>query len=95
VSEIVLLQQAQSDLLEIYARFGDSSYHAIDRALERLRENPKLGTAYHGTFRRKLVLKTPFGIFYSIVGDRLMITAVLDLRQNLDILHRQLGIQES
>ncbi len=38
--EVVLLQSAQADLLEIYSRHGEASYHVIDRSLERIRLMP-------------------------------------------------------
>ena len=80
--EIILLQSAQADLLEIYALHGEASYHGVDEALESIRLMPELAPVYHDHFRRKLVTGTPFGIFYSIVGTRLMVSFVMDLRQD-------------
>jgi hypothetical protein len=52
--EIVLLQSAQADLLELYCRHGEASYHSVDEALETIRRMPEIGPTYHEHFRRKL-----------------------------------------
>lgn len=82
MNEIVLLQSAQADILEIIGRHGDSYYGKIDRVLEWIRRMPNAAPIYHGVFRRKLVEGTPYGIFHSVVGSRLMVSFVMDLRQN-------------
>jgi len=89
--EVVLLQSAQADLLEIYSLHGESSYHVVDHALESIRLMPELGPVYHDHFRRKLVTGTPFGIFYSVVGSRLMVSFVMDLRQDPESIQRRLS----
>jgi len=91
--QIVLLQSAQADLLELYCRHGEGSYHTVDQALEAIRQMPELGPIYHDHFRRKLVTGTPFGIFYSIEGSRLMVSFVMDLRQDPATIERRLKIQ--
>lgn len=88
--EIILLQSAQADLLEIYTLYGEASYHDVDEALESIRLMPEIAPVYHDHFRRKLVSGTPFGIFYSIVGSRLMISFVMDLRQDPELIEQRL-----
>lgn len=90
---IVLLQAAQTDLLEIYSRFGEAAYHTIDADLEVIRQNPKAGPKYYGEFRRKVVPKTPFGVFYKPVGNRVMVSFILDLRQDPEAIERRLSNQ--
>jgi hypothetical protein len=89
--EIVLLQSAQADLLEIYSQRGEDSYHVIDRSLERVRLMPEIAPVYHGNFHRKLVRGTPFGIVYAIVGTRIMVSFILDLRQDPSVIERRLS----
>jgi hypothetical protein len=86
----VLLQSAQADLLEIYCRHGEASYHVIDSALESIRRMPEIAPVYHNHFRRKLVAGTPFGIFYSIAGERIMVSFVMDLREDPGAIQRRL-----
>ena len=89
--EIVLLQSAQVDLLEIYSQRGEVSYHVIDRSLERIRLMPEIAPIYHGKFHRKIVRGIPFGIFYAIVGQRIIVSFVLDLRQDPGVIERRLS----
>ena len=90
VNEVVLLQSAQADLLEIFGLYGEASYRRIDSALEAICKMPELAPIYHDHFRRKLVEGTPYGIFYSVVGSRLMISFILDLRQDPSTIERHL-----
>ncbi len=81
--EIVLLQGAQSDLLSIYSLLGERTYARVDKALGLLKFFPEAGPLHFGTsIRRLVVAKTPLGIFYSITSKRVLIAAVLDLRQS-------------
>ena len=88
--EVVLLQSAQADLMELYSRHGEATYFAVDHALEAIRTMPELAPIFHAPFRRKVVPDTPFGIFYVIEGDRLMISFIMDLRQNPRVLEKRL-----
>lgn len=80
--EIVLLQGAQADLLNAYARYGDRFYAEADAALEQIRTHPESAPVFRGAYRRKLILHTPYAVFYDIAGRRVMVKAVLDLRQD-------------
>jgi hypothetical protein len=80
--ELVILQGAQSDLLSIYATKGRMVYGLVDVAFGLLREFPLAGPVYYRSIRRLLVTKTNLGIFYSVTGQRVMVGAILDLRQS-------------
>jgi plasmid stabilization system protein ParE len=81
--EIILLQGAQSDLLSIYSLLGERTYTRVDKALGILRLFPEAGPLHFGpSIRRLVVAKTPLGIFYSITGKRVLVAAILDLRQS-------------
>ena len=81
--EIVLLQGAQSDLLSIHVVRGEKVYLQVDKALGIRRAFPEAGPVnFGGRIRRLVVTKTPLGIFYSITGNRVLVGAVLDLRQS-------------
>lgn len=81
--EIVLLQGAQSDLLSIYATRGERTYLQVDKAFGILRVFPEAGPVnFAKRIRRLVVPRTYLGIFYSITGGRVLIGAVLDLRQS-------------
>jgi len=66
--EVVFLLAAELDLFEAYERHGENLHDKIDAAIEHLRNHPKIGTSFRGKFRRKLVMRSPFSIYYAIEG---------------------------
>ncbi len=86
--EIVILSGAESDMDEIYARIdetggGDKFLLAMDRKLELLRGFPRIvPPALMKKVRKLGIGRTPYGLFFTIEGKRLMVVAVQDLRQD-------------
>ena len=86
---IELLRGAEADVLEHFVRLeeqragsGERFYRSLDAALELVRRQPQMAPLYRANVRR-LVLRTfRLGVFYAIEGERLMVGAILDLRQN-------------
>jgi|SRR5437667_6595186 len=94
---VELLRGAEADLLEHYVRLeelsqglGDRFYRAIDYALERIRQFPEIAPVYQSPYRRLVVRPFGCGIFYSIEGERVMVGAILDLRQDPTSIRRRL-----
>ena len=95
---IELLRAAEADLLEHFIRLeergggrGERFYRSLDRALELLRQQPEMAPVYRGKIRRLVLRSFELGVFYAIEGDRLMIGAILDLRQDPDQIERRLN----
>ncbi len=86
--EVVILSGADSDMDEIYSHVeesegGERFLLAVDRELELIRNYPRLVPAsLLGKVRRVRIKRTQYGLFYTIQGNRLMIIAIQDLRQN-------------
>ena len=80
--ELVILQAAQADLLEIYFQHGETVEAKIDHSLGLLCQQPNLGPVFEGDLHRLVVPGSPFGIFYFVYPTRVIVSAVLDLRQN-------------
>lgn len=92
--EIVLLQGAQRDLLSIYQTLGERAYARVDKALGILRVFPTAGPAHFGNHIRRLVVsKTPLGVFYALAGRRVLVAAILDLRQSPESIQKRLTSQ--
>lgn len=95
--ELVFLLAAESDMQLAY-EFQEELQHGrgviliqrLDDALGRLRQFPEGAPVYHKAYRRLLVPGFPYGIFYSMVGRRIIIAGVLDLRQNPSSVLRRL-----
>jgi plasmid stabilization system protein ParE len=95
---IELLHGAEADLLEAYVRLEDQRvgledrfYRTLDFALERLRRHPEIAPVCRGAYRRLVLRPFDFGTFYTITGDRLMVGAILDLRQDPEAIARRLS----
>lgn len=54
----------------------------LDVAFGHLRSFPEIAPAFRGAYRRMLVHGFPYGIFYALEGERLIIAGVMDLRQD-------------
>lgn len=88
--ELIILQAAQADLLEIYVRFGEKAEVRIDRSLGLLCEQPRMGSVFEGSLRRLVVSGSPFGVFYFAYPARVVVSAVLDLRQEPEWIRKRL-----
>ncbi|MCX6981180.1 MAG: hypothetical protein NTV08_10575 [Verrucomicrobia bacterium] len=99
MSELLILSRAEADVLETQARLeeilpglGNRFNARTEEALDRLLLFPECGPAYSATFRRLLVRDFPHGIFYTLEGRRIVVHAVLDLRQEVRAIARRLGL---
>ena len=97
--EIIFLRGAEADLLAAWVRYeealtglGDRFEAEVRVALLRIVELPESAPIYAGEFRRLLVRRFEHGIFYRIHGARIVITAVLDLRQDPTTIRRRLEL---
>src|SRR6266478_3091198 len=86
--EVVFLLSAERDLQEAYNwveehRQGREQFFLqdVDLRLEHLKRFPLIGRLYRGRYRRLLIPRYPFGIFYVAESNRIVIHAILDLRQ--------------
>ena len=84
MAEIVILQGAQNDLIRITIRHGDRFESSLDRTFHQLMLFPESAPQYSSDpiIRRILIPNSHLAAFYSISGDRVLVLAVLDLRQN-------------
>jgi hypothetical protein len=94
MNEIVILQSAEADWYVHFSRHGEKFDRAFLRTDKFLKFNPDMGTKTQiPGIRRLLISRTTFGIFYSLTGHRIVLSAILDLRQNLEqIEHRLRGL---
>jgi toxin ParE1/3/4 len=98
VSELVLLYSADADIQRAYERYeefqegrGTVFMLHLDAALTLLRNFPEIGPVFYRNYRRLLVSGFPHGIFYAIEGQRIVVSAVMDARQDPAVIRRRLG----
>jgi toxin ParE1/3/4 len=86
---VEFLSGADADLQEIFNRFED--YHegfglefmlAVDAYLARISTFPEIAPVYLERVRRQVMRGFPCGIFYVPVPTRILVAAILDLRQD-------------
>ena len=95
--EVTLLRGAEEDLWsawkryeEIQAGLGDGFEAEVQRALAQIANYPQSAPLYAGEFRRLLVRRFEHGIFYRVYRQRIVITAILALRQSTETIKRRL-----
>jgi plasmid stabilization system protein ParE len=60
---------------------GSAFLDEIERCTQAIVNFPEAGPLIVGTIRRRLVLRFPFGLLYSIKPDRLRVLAVMNLKR--------------
>ena len=97
MSELVFLLSADVDIQTAYEFYeacqsgrGAVFMRHLDAAFARLRNFPESAPAFRGQCRRLLVQGFPFGIFYTLEGRRIIVSGVMDLRQDPKVIARRL-----
>jgi len=102
MTELILLLQADLDIQSAFDRYenyqagrGEVFIRQLDLAFTLLRQYPEIAPVYAGLYRRMLIRDFPYGIFYQFQPKRLIIAAVMDLRQKPEKIRKQLfGLDE-
>ncbi len=79
--EVVLLQAAQADYLEAYERGGERFDQQVETGLELLAAFPEIAPKFRTKYRRLVLAKIGYGVFYQFTGRRVIISAILHLSQ--------------
>jgi plasmid stabilization system protein ParE len=98
VIEVIRLAGAEADIQAAYERLedvregaGDRFLRELDRCASLVARYPSIGRPHRGPFRKLLVSGYPNGIFYAVQPWRVVIVAVLDLRQDPEAINKRLG----
>jgi hypothetical protein len=96
--EIVLLLATDQDLQAAFEWVapperggGEEFIFDVDWILDQLRQFLGSGKVYRERYRRLLIPKYPFGVFYVVETGRIVIHAIMDLRQDPKSIERRLG----
>jgi plasmid stabilization system protein ParE len=91
------LSPAQRDLakaLEYYESaspgLGLEFLDEIERTVSRILLNPEAWTRVGEQHRRCRTRRFPYGLLYTVEGDAILITAVMDLRRNPEVWKKRL-----
>ena len=87
--EVVFLRGAESELLAAFSRYEDKIEGlgaeflvSVDGNLELIKQFPEMAPVYYQEIRRCVVSRFPYGVFYAVESHRIVVHAVLDLRQD-------------
>ena len=91
------LAGADADLQAAFDRFEDQREESgtkflalIERYLERIGHLPEIAPSYLQRIRRQVMKQSVYGIFYVVEPTRIVIIALLDLRQDERQIRRRL-----
>ena len=97
MNELVFLFSADVDIQAGYEFYeglqegrGEVFMRHLDVAFSQLRVFPAAAPVFHDRYRRLLVHGFPYGIFYSIEGRRIIVSSVMNLRQDPESIRRAL-----
>ena len=60
---------------------GAAFLEEVDRCLQFIQASPEAGAIFHGTVRRRLLRRFPYGLLYKIKSSGIRILAVMNLRR--------------
>lgn len=96
MSDLVFLYSADSDIQSAFNFYeslqpgrGEIFMRQLDIALGQLRKFPEIAPFFSGNYRRLLIAGFPFGVFYTLEGTRIIVAAILDLRQNPEVIRKR------
>lgn len=96
--EVVLLRGAEDDLQAAFDAYedraeglGEEFILTVDGSLTSLSRFPEMAPVYYQAIRRLVLRRFPHGVVYSLEGQRILVHAVLDLRQDPKRIRRRLG----
>ena len=94
---VEFLSGADADLQEVFNRFEDyregfgvEFMTVVDAYLARIAAFPEIAPIYLECIRRQVMQRFPYGIFYEPQPTRILVTAILDLRQDEQQILRRL-----
>ena len=93
--EVTALLRGEIDLQEAYERHSTlrlaRAYNvAVRAAFQQLARHPRSGSVFRGRFRRLVLPRLGYAFFYVLEGRRVVIHALLDLRQSPEAIRRRL-----
>ena len=96
---VEFLSGADADLQAAFDRFEDyreglgvEFMTAVDAYLTRISVFPEMAPVYHHPVQRQVMQRFPYGIFYTTQAERVIVMAILDLRQDEGQIRKRLRV---
>ncbi len=87
--DLIIRPEAEQDMLGAFSWYEDRAsglgkefIRCVDKALIQINRSPKTCPALYQGIRRILTRRFPFGIFYIVVGPKIIVLAILHARRD-------------
>ncbi len=87
--EFIILWSADSDAIEACAYYEEESaglghdfIMCLEEVFSRIKQFPAMAPIFYNEFCKMKVLRYPFAVFYRVYLTRIVVAAILDLRQD-------------
>lgn len=97
-AELIIAPEAEQDLAEAYAWYearrvglGEEFLTAVDACIQAIARTPLMHAIYHENYRRGLVRRFPYAVFYEYAGDTVTVYCVFHTSQDPDKWRRRLS----
>ena len=88
-AELVVAPEAELDIAEAYGWYenrriglGEEFLSSVDACLEGIRRQPELYAAVYQTYRRALIRRFPYAVFYEYAEGRVTVYSVFHTSRN-------------
>jgi plasmid stabilization system protein ParE len=88
-AELVIAPEAERDIAEAYAWYearrsglGEEFLSSVDACIQAICRTPQMHATIHQHFRRGLVRRFPYAVFYEHDGDTVIVYCVVHTAQN-------------
>ncbi|MCU1327725.1 MAG: plasmid stabilization system protein [Bryobacterales bacterium] len=89
--ELLLAPEAELDILEACtwyehrrAGLGEESLSSVDASFARIRRQPGMYSVVHESYRRSLLRRFPYAVFFELSGARVTVYAVFNMSRDPD-----------
>ncbi|MDJ0674845.1 MAG: type II toxin-antitoxin system RelE/ParE family toxin [Calothrix sp. MO_167.B42] len=87
--DLIILPEAEQDAAEAYAWYeqqesglGEEFLRCVDACIQSIRRNPQIYRIIHESYRRAVLRRFPYVIFYEFVDETIIIYSVFHCSQD-------------
>jgi plasmid stabilization system protein ParE len=97
-AELVIAPEAEQDIAEAYAWYerqreglGEDFLSCLDACIQRIRRTPAMHAPMHENYRRGLVRRFPYAVFYEYAEDTVSVYCVFHTSRDPEKWRQRLG----
>ncbi|MEI8188729.1 MAG: type II toxin-antitoxin system RelE/ParE family toxin [candidate division NC10 bacterium] len=97
VAELIIASETEQDIVEVYAWYegrrtgpGEEYLSCVDACIEAIRRTPEMHAVVHENYRRGLVRRFPYAVFYEYEEGRVTVYGIFHTSRDPDKWHQRL-----